>query len=150
VFIGGLLAKKNENIRRFSTEVLMYILKKVRNREETRIKFDAIFKMEFKDEFIRENNKMALKKSEAAEAKTKKWQAEKNLGKKDNIQNELDDQQNLQEDEDLDQEDLDQEESNESMLEEEMVPLDQDFYWSYEEILEDFRACMFFEFLKGH
>ena len=31
MFVGGLLGKKNEHIRRFSTEVLMYILKKIRH-----------------------------------------------------------------------------------------------------------------------
>lgn len=159
VFIGGLLAKKNENIRRFTTEVLMYILKKIRNREDARIKFDAIFKMEFHNEFIQESNKMALKKQKAKKSKSEKLDGEakpiadeaKPIADeaKPIADEEIDNEQDQQKDEVQEEKELDDSSSTESEKDEE-TPQDNEPFWSYEDILEDFRACMFFEFLKGH
>lgn len=125
MFIGGLLGKKNENIRRFSTEVLMYILKKIRNKEELRGKFNAVFMMEFRQEF---NNEEIVQEEELIEEEDDD----------DEIVNEIEEE---EVDDDGKEEDVKEEEENKTAINQ---------FWSYEDIIEDFRACMLYEFLKGH
>lgn len=139
MFVGGLLGKKNEHIRRFSTEVLMYILKKIRNKEDARNKFDVIFKMEFREDFHLELHLGIHKKGAKAE-----------LLDSDAIDNELDVaiEEEASEDIAIDQEGsaTDQEGSEESKSEvspdEGPARPPKESFWTYEEIIGDFRACM--------
>lgn len=139
MFVGGLLGKKNEHIRRFSTEVLMYILKKIRNKEDARNKFDIIFKMEFREDFHLELHLGVHNKTQNSE-----------LQNTDAIDNELDAaiEDEPSEDIAMDQEGsaIDQEGNDESKSE---VSADEgparppkESFWTYEEIIGDFRACM--------
>lgn len=132
MFVGGLLGKKNEHIRRFSTEVLMYILKKIRNKEDARNKFDIIFKMEFREDFHLELHLGIHNKTRNAE-----------LQNGDAIDNELDAsiEEEPSEEIAMDQEDNDESKSEVSAVEGPARPPKESF-WTYEEIIGDFRACM--------
>lgn len=150
VFIGNLLEKKNESIRRFSTEVLMYIIKKIRNKEEAKQKFYIIFEMEFRDELNLTRKALKEQINIKQEPEDDAEDDEDQLEEEPEVEPEIEEPEI--EDAEIEDAEIDGCKEQDDAMDEEIIDgkAEAEEFWSYEKIIEDFRACMLFEILKGH